>query len=81
LFRQSLDRIHRRTSAQPKTQLEAIRAQPATLIFLDAVKTIDELVRNCLSRKQDMAEALTTSDTELVEMGRADLIKALRGGF
>jgi hypothetical protein len=47
------------------------------LIFLDVVDSIDELVREKLKVKQDMAEALTTSNMKLLEMGRDDLLQYL----
>ncbi len=79
LYSQSLDRIHRRVSTSKNmTTVERIRAQPATIIFMDAVGTIDEWVRMLLGNKEDLAEALLTSDEQLIEVGKAELIKMLR---
>jgi len=77
LYKQSMDRIHRRVATENPTWLDGIRSQPATLIFLDVVDSIDELVRVKLKVKQDMAEALTTSNMKLLEMGREDLLHYL----
>lgn len=75
-YKQSLDRIHRRTG-DLKTKLDRIRAQPATCIFLDGYQTVDELVRDKLMGKQDVVDALTTSNQKLIEIGRADLLRYL----
>jgi SNF2 family DNA or RNA helicase len=77
LYKQSMDRIHRRVATQNPTWLDAIRSQPATLIFLDVVDSMDELIREKLKVKEDMAEALTTSNIKLLEMGRDDLLHYL----
>lgn len=78
LYSQSLDRIHRRVAQNKTTWLEHIKAQPATLVFLDAVGTIDELVRARLAVKKDMSDALLIEDDKLLEIGRDDLLKLLR---
>jgi SNF2 family DNA or RNA helicase len=78
-FQQSLDRIHRRVSGNaPASDLERIRSQPATLIFLDMVGTLDELIREKLQLKGDVSQALTTNNQKLVELGRSDLLKYLK---
>lgn len=78
-FQQSLDRIHRRVSGNaPASDLERIRSQPATLIFLDMVGTLDELIREKLELKGDVAQALTTSNQKIVELGRSDLLRYLK---
>lgn len=78
LYKQSIDRIHRRITSGKMSYLDAIRAKPATMIFLDVMGSVDELIRDRLFGKQDLADALTTSDERLVEMGREDLIKYLQ---
>jgi len=79
LYSQSLDRIHRRvTSSQTPSRLDQIRAQPATLIFLDVVGSIDELVREKLYAKKDLSDALTIKDEKLLTMGRKDLLRYLK---
>ena len=79
LYSQSLDRVHRRVSgAVNLTRVQRIRAQPATIVFLDAVGTIDEAVKSTLEAKADLAEALLTSDGKLIEMGKAELIRLLK---
>jgi SNF2 family DNA or RNA helicase len=78
LFNQSGDRIHRRvTASENKTELDMIRSQPATLIFLDVVGSIDEGVRDKLASKMDLSMALTTSNDTLMKIGRSDLIRYL----
>lgn len=78
-FSQSMDRIHRRTQIdQNSSKLDIMRASPALIIFLDAVGSIDELVRDKLYDKERMEKALTVSDEKLVTLGRGDLIKYLR---
>jgi len=79
LYSQSLDRIHRRiTNSDNPSRLDQIRAQPATLIFLDVVGSIDELVREKLYAKKDLSDALTIKDDKLLTMGRRDLLRYLR---
>jgi SNF2 family DNA or RNA helicase len=78
LYKQSIDRIHRRIGTGAQSKLDRIRAQPATLLFLDVVGSVDELVRDKLIGKQDLADALTTSDAQLLEMGKADLLRYLK---
>ena len=76
LYKQSRDRIHRRVKTAGKlSELDRIRAQPATLIFLDVVNSVDALVRDRLLGKQDMADAITTDNQKLIEIGRADLLR------
>lgn len=78
-FSQSMDRIHRRTQIdQNSSKLDRMRALPALIIFLDAVGSIDELVRDKLYDKERMEKALTVSDEKLITLGRADLIKYIR---
>jgi SNF2 family DNA or RNA helicase len=79
LYQQSLDRIHRRVKTEGElSRLDRIRSQPATIMFLDVPGSIDELVRDRLMNKSDVAEALLTSDEKLIEIGRSDLLQYLR---
>jgi len=78
LYKQSIDRIHRRITSGTMSKLDTIRAKPATMIFLDVVRSVDELIRDRLFGKQDMADALTIPDARLAEMGRDDLLEYLR---
>lgn len=79
LYTQSIDRIHRRIARGDNiSKLDRIRAQPATLIFLDVVNSVDVLVREALSNKKNMADALMIANEKLVEIGRADLLNYLR---
>lgn len=77
LYKQSLDRIHRRVNTINPTALDVIRAKPATIMFLDFVDSIDELIREKLTNKWNLAEAVTTSNAQLVSMGREDLLRYL----
>ena len=79
LYNQSIDRIHRRVAQSVNmTDLDRIKSQPATIMFLDVVNSIDVLIKEKLQQKQDIAEAVTTSDSKLIEMGKMDLLKYLR---
>ena len=66
LYKQSIDRIHRRITGGSRSKLDIIRAKPATMIFLDVMNSVDELIRDRLLGKQDLADALTTSDEKLL---------------
>jgi SNF2 family DNA or RNA helicase len=79
LYKQSLERIHRRVvqEGEHQSDLDRIRSKPATMIFIDVVQSIDELIRNQLLEKERMATALTTSTEKLVEMGREDILRYL----
>jgi SNF2 family DNA or RNA helicase len=79
LYTQSLDRIHRRVMQKANMSwLDNMKLQPANLIFLDAVGTIDEIVRASLDFKQDLSDALLIEEHKLVDMGRNDLLDMLR---
>lgn len=78
LYNQSLDRIHRRVKSSNRTRLDEIRSQPATIIFLDVVNSVDALVRDKLMRKGDMVDALVVSNEKLLEIGRKDLLRYLK---
>lgn len=79
LYKQSIDRIHRRIKLDGNlSKLDKIRSQPATTIFIDAVGSVDALVRERLLGKQDMVDAITTSDEKLIEIGRNDLVQYLK---
>lgn len=78
LYKQSLDRIHRRVKSGNLSRLDVIRAQPANVIFLDVIASVDALVRDRLMQKGDMVDALVTSNSKLLEIGRADLLKYLK---
>ena len=76
-LKQSLDRIHRRVSAEKKTRLDVIRSMPATCIFLDVVDSLDVLIRDRSVVKQNLVDALTVSDEKLIQLGRSDVLKFL----
>ncbi len=77
LFRQSMDRIHRRVG-EVKTEMDRIKSSPATLIFLQAQKTIDDLVYAALGRKGNMVDALLLDEEQLVSLGKKDLLACLK---
>jgi hypothetical protein len=77
LFRQSLDRIHRRIG-EIKTEIDRIKSSPATIIFLQVEKTIDELVYKILGQKGNLVDALLTTDEKLIQIGRSDLLAYLK---
>jgi hypothetical protein len=55
------------------TKLDLIRAQPANIIFLDVVGSVDELIRDRLIGKQDLVDAL--SEKSAAEISRDDLMR------
>jgi len=77
-YRQSIDRIHRRAKEEPKTEVDRIKASPATVIFLEVADSIDQMVTDILKRKEDVSDAITISDEKLVEMNKVDVLKYLR---
>ncbi|MCJ7713818.1 hypothetical protein MUO66_05105, partial [Candidatus Bathyarchaeota archaeon] len=79
LYKQSIDRIHRRVKTEGTlSTLDAIRSQPATVIFLDVPDSLDVLVRESLEQKEDVADAVTIATNKLVSLGRKDLLRYLR---
>jgi SNF2 family DNA or RNA helicase len=77
LFRQSMDRIHRRVGLGT-SPIDLIKSSPATLIFIQAENTIDELVYKILGRKGNLVDALLTEDDKLIELGLEELLEYLR---
>jgi SNF2 family DNA or RNA helicase len=79
LYKQSLDRIHRRVKqGTDLSKLELIRSQPASVIFLDVLDSLDELIREKLIEKDNVATAVTTDDEKLIQIGRSDLLRYLK---
>lgn len=73
LYSQSLDRIHRRVKTEGElTELDKIRSQKATIIFLDVEGSIDELIRDSLSNKSSMVDAVT--DTEEFQILKSEMV-------
>lgn len=74
--RQSMNRVVRRTSEDPQTEVERIKASPATIIYLHAPGSVDDLVAMALERKRELAEMATPSSSELLVTGSevADLL-------
>ena len=67
LYRQSLDRIDRRANTDP-----------ALIISIDAIGSIDQVVNAVLKRRQDVFDAVTLSDDQVVALGKEELLKYLR---
>jgi SNF2 family DNA or RNA helicase len=78
LYNQSLDRICRRIPPTANmSSLDVIRSRPATLMFLDVVGSVDEMIREELYGKVNFVDAVTISDETLVELGKQDLLRYL----
>lgn len=67
LYRQSLDRIDRRANTDP-----------ALIISIEAINSVDQLVNSILQYRQDVFDALTLEDAKLVALNKADLLKYLK---
>ena len=79
LYRQSLDRIHRRVVTSPNpSSIELIKASPATVVYLHVDGTVDDLVADTIAHKGSIADALMTRDEKLIELGKAQLLSYLR---
>ena len=79
LYKQSLDRIHRRVKIEGELSwLDKIKSQPATLIFLDAVDTLDEFISARLRRKEEIVDSIMISNKKLKDLGREDLLRFLK---
>lgn len=58
LDNQSVDRIHRRVKTDGElSDLDKIRSQPATIIYLECAGTLDELVRDRLLMKKSLSDS------------------------
>jgi SNF2 family DNA or RNA helicase len=80
-FRQSMDRIHRRTADKPlseMTPVERLKASPATIVFLQVERSIDDLVYRVLGQKGAIVDALLIEDEKLARIGREELLAYLR---
>ncbi len=79
LYNQSLDRICRRvTPGDNLSRLDKIRAEPATLMFLDVVGSLDEMIREELWGKVDFVDSVTITNEKLIELGKQDLLRYLK---
>jgi hypothetical protein len=66
LYRQSLDRIDRRSNTDA-----------ALIIDIQAAKSVDQLVNALLQRKQEIFDSVTLSDEKLISLGREELLSYL----
>jgi len=79
LYNQSLDRICRRIAAEGNlSELDRIRSKPATLMFLDVVHSLDEMIRDKLWGKVNFVDSVTIKDEKLIELGKQDLLRYLK---
>lgn len=79
LYNQSLDRICRRTALDGNlSELDKIRSKPATLMFLDVVNSLDEMIREELWNKLNFVDSVTIKDEKLIQLGKQDLLRYLR---
>jgi len=66
LYRQSLDRIDRRSNTDP-----------ALIITIEAAKSVDQLVNAVLKKRQDIFDALTLEDAQLIALKKEELLAYL----
>lgn len=67
LYRQSLDRIDRRSNTDA-----------ALIITIQALGSVDLVVEAALQKKQDVFDALTVDDAYLVSLGKQELLQYLK---
>lgn len=67
LYRQTLDRIDRRSNTDP-----------ALIISIEAAGTVDQLVNAMLQRRQDVFDAITIAEDKLTAMNKDELLKYLK---
>lgn len=77
LFKQSQDRIVRRTNAISDNWLEKLKGTPAVLIRLHAQNTVDDLVFEMLKRKEEVATAATKVDLDELKLKTEEIIELL----
>lgn len=79
LYRQSVDRIHRRLNPTSNpTEIDRVKASPANIIFLRCNGTVDDMVFDRILTKADMVDAVLIEDEKLVNFKREDLLAYLR---
>lgn len=76
-FKQSQDRIVRRTNTQSTDPIERLKGSPATLISLHAQGTVDDLVWETIQRKLAMANSVTESKSEEIEFESKEVLRLL----
>jgi SNF2 family DNA or RNA helicase len=67
LYRQSLDRIDRRSNTDS-----------ALIITVECPGTVDQMVNAVLTSRQNMFDAISLADEKLVSMGKEDLLRFLK---
>jgi hypothetical protein len=67
LYRQSLDRIDRRSNTDA-----------ALILTIEAVHSVDQLVNHILERKSAVFDAVTLDDEKLITLGKADVLRYLK---
>lgn len=76
-YRQSVDRIHRRVSDTSENEIDIIKRSPASIVFLEAEKSVDKLVSKILGHKESISDAITIEDNKLVELSKSHLLEYL----
>jgi len=64
-FRQSQDRLIRRTNLKSTDPIERLKGSPATLIELQVPGSVDLLTRACLERKVDLVQGTSVAVNDL----------------
>lgn len=77
LWKQSQDRLKRRTDMTSKDPIEQLKGTPAKLIFLHVPKTPDDLVNEQLERKTELAKASTAISVDEMRIEKKDLMSYL----
>jgi SNF2 family DNA or RNA helicase len=77
LFRQSLDRIHRRVNATATDKISLIKASPAHIIFLHAEDTVDDLVLGRVSEKGNLVDSILEAQAHLAKMSPEQILASL----
>jgi hypothetical protein len=73
LFKQSQDRLIRRTNVTSSDWLERLKGSPATLIKFRVAGSVDDLVESILERKVSLADG-TDASVENLRMTRDELL-------
>lgn len=77
LFRQSMDRIHRRVAPQGASAIDKIKASPASIIYLHVEGSVDDLVWEVVSNKGSVVDAVLTDTAKLI-MQKSQLLRYLK---
>jgi SNF2 family DNA or RNA helicase len=67
LYRQSLDRIDRRSNTDP-----------ALIMFIECQRSVDQLVNAVLTKRQGVMDALSLDEDKLISLGKEEVLQLLR---